>query len=162
MTLEERFWSKVDKSGGPDACWPWLGSINNRGYGRLTNGSRSWVFAHRLAWEMAHGPIPTGLFVCHRCDNRICANGRHLFLGTNAENTADMVSKGRNAVGAKNGKSKITSEQVLAIREAFTVERASKESLARRFGVSAKLIFDVVNRNTWKHVPPQAGKEEGK
>lgn len=92
--LSLRFWAKVDKR-GPDECWPWLGATNgNMGHGQLTVAQRR-HYAHRAAWELAHGPIPPGFFVCHHCDNPPCCNSAHLFLGTARDNAQDMVAKGR-------------------------------------------------------------------
>jgi hypothetical protein len=96
-SIECRFWSKVDKSSGPDACWTWTSkarSNDGKGYGAFNSGSGS-VRAHRFAWELTNGPIPDGLHVCHECDNPLCCNPAHFFLGTPKDNNADMISKGR-------------------------------------------------------------------
>lgn len=94
-TLAERFWEKVDKR-GPDECWPWTAAVNNRGYGKIFDSRvRSVVGAHRIAYELATGEQPGPWLVCHRCDNRICVNPLHLWLGTYRDNTQDMFSKGR-------------------------------------------------------------------
>lgn len=89
-----KFWSKVDKSGGPEACWPWTGATNELGYGVTQFDGRA-ALAHRKAWALTNGPIPDDKLVCHRCDSPPCCNPAHHFLGTNADNMADMAAKGR-------------------------------------------------------------------
>jgi hypothetical protein len=95
-SLEERFWTRV--SWGPaDRCWPWTGAGRGNGYGHVHRSGRgaTTTLAHRLSWEIHHGPIPEGLFVLHRCDNPRCVNPAHLFLGTQKTNIHDMIGKGR-------------------------------------------------------------------
>lgn len=99
----EWFWSKVDRSGGPDACWPWTMARLPRGYGVLAYQQRQ-TYSHRVAYLLDSGFIPDNVpFVCHTCDNPPCCNPDHLWLGTHADNMADMVAKGRerhrNALG---------------------------------------------------------------
>lgn len=89
-----RFWSRVDSSGGPDACWPWQGELNDNGYGRLRFGGKMEV-AHRVAYELTHGAIPAVRFVCHSCDNPPCCNPAHLWVGTAIDNLRDCVADER-------------------------------------------------------------------
>ncbi len=91
LTAEERFWAKVDQH-DPDGCWPWIGSLSTEGYGKYGAGGQG---AHRRAWMLAYGPIPQGMSVLHHCDNRPCCKPTDLFLGTQADNMADMLAKGR-------------------------------------------------------------------
>lgn len=94
LSLEHRLIANsmpVTESG----CLIWLGCTQNAGYGVLSNKKRGLNLVHRVAWEIAYGPVPDGKFVCHRCDVRCCINREHLFLGTNVDNMRDAASKGR-------------------------------------------------------------------
>jgi hypothetical protein len=106
----DRFWSKADRRGGNEACWPWLGFLDQTsgGYGRFRVGD-SMRAAHRVAYELTYGPIPSeaptthGLCVLHRCDNPACVNPAHLVLGSQIDNMTDRQTKGRTASGDRSG-----------------------------------------------------------
>jgi hypothetical protein len=152
----ERFWRRVDKSGDADACWPWLGARMTQGYGRMCL-ARGHFLTHRIVWTIAHGKIPGRLCVCHHCDNRLCCNPAHLFVGTIADNNADRHSKGRtsrhgNSRGPTNGMSKLTEDDVRRIRRDYATGDFSLPKLAARHSVSKSCIQFVVRGYTWRHV----------
>lgn len=148
-----RFWSKVDKSGGPDACWPWTEGTTSDGYGQLgvgsrTDGSKTTLLAHRIAYQLKHGAIPDGLFVCHDCDNPPCCNADHLFLGTQRDNIRDAAEKGRRAIGERHPQAKLTDTEVRAIRAALGTQR----EIAARYGVSHATVGMIQRGEIWAHV----------
>lgn len=152
----EKFWAKVDRSGGEAACWPWTGRTDHHGYGFL---SWRWneVGAHRLAYALAHGPIPEGQVVRHACDNPRCCNPAHLLLGTIADNNADARDRGRMAFGhlAKSGvdnsRAKLNDALVIALRRAWRAGESIK-SICLRTGLSVGTIHPMLHRKTWRHV----------
>lgn len=153
QSLQERFWAKVDKR-GPDECWLWTARITS-GYGSIGGGGHSGrsLSAHRVSWELHNGPIPAGVHVLHRCDNRLCVNPAHLFLGTPADNMADRDAKGRQAAGEKNGVAKLTDNDVRTIRATYAKGGVTQEALARSFNVHQGLISGIIARRRWRHVP---------
>lgn len=152
----ERFWPKVDKR-GPDECWLWLATRDANGYGSFDHAR-----AHRVAWALKHGAIPDGLLVCHRCDNPPCVNPDHLFVGTSADNMADMWSKGRGrngvrthpeacARGERHGSARLTESDVREIRTRCAAGE-SMVAIAHEKGVARTTVWKVRARRTWKHV----------
>ncbi len=141
---------------GPDQCWLWTAYRFTAGYGGVkTNGKRRQ--AHRVAYEAAHGEgSAEGLVVRHRCDTPLCVNPGHLLVGTFADNSRDMVERGRHVAvkGEANGRSKLTEADVLALRSLYVRGQpgCGGVDLARRYGVGQSQISDIVHRRTWKHV----------
>lgn len=133
-----------------DACWVWVGLRDKDGYGRVKPNETGTTRAHRIAFVVTNGSIPSGLHVCHRCDNPPCVNPAHLFLGTPADNTHDAVHKGRMAHGERHHLSKLTVSQVRQIRESRAARHTPVRELARVFGVSKSNIEFIVNGSTWK------------
>lgn len=151
----KRFLAKVEKC-APDECWPWLGArtaAGGAGYGQIRHRGRL-LLAHRVAWILTNGPVPTGLCVLHKCDNPACCNLAHLFLGTHAENIADMVEKGRQARGQRNGSHKLTADQVCEIRRVFIrgSQTFGAASLGHSYGVSEVNILNIIAGRTWRHL----------
>ena len=151
----KRFWLQVDVR-DVQGCWQWQGWCTKKGYGRFWPGvdsSSQVAIAHRVAYQLARGLIPAGLYVLHSCDNRRCCNPTHLRLGTQADNMRDMVERGRShsPKGEVNGRAKLTALQVLDIRR----RRARGEtgrSVAQYYGVTAVVVSDVARGESWQHV----------
>lgn len=130
-------------------CHIWAGKPDAHGYGTFCV-DRKMYKAHRLSYELYKGPIPTGMLVCHKCDNRICVNPDHLFVGTLQDNMDDRARKDRQAKGERNH-SKLKASSVLLIRE-LSQKRWTQRRLAKEFGVDKSTINNIVNRRKWTHI----------
>lgn len=143
------FWAQVGRPA--DACWEWRGTLDGKGYGKIPVGGRL-IGAHRIAYTLAVGPIPPGIFVCHECDNPPCCNPNHLFLGTAADNNRDTVLKGRarrNAArGEANPQAKLTEAKVRAIR----ADPRPGHLIAADYGVGTTTVHRIKHREDWAHV----------
>lgn len=149
----KRFWDKVEKTA---TCWNWTASRRPNGYGQFGVGRGTPQYAHRFSWALANGPVPDGMHVLHRCDNRRCVNPAHLFLGDNQANVDDKMAKGRHRWGTRRGEdssqAKLTKREVLAIRLLCSRFTRIQAPIARALGVSKSLVGAVVNRGCWGHV----------
>lgn len=182
QSLERSFTTRIDRSAGVDACWAWMGAVDKDGYGRVTGGPYRCKVAHRVAFILANGNIPSRILVCHSCDNPPCCNPAHLWLGTNRANILDAKAKGRLAKaeqtwahkhpkrvaaivkrmrreqperfarGERVNTAKLDANQVIRIRALFAAG-SSATTLAKLFGVSRSNVDWIVTRRSWKHVP---------
>lgn len=174
-----RFWKKVVKN-GPDKCWGWRGGVADFGYGRFRIFGTHKT-AHRISYVLEFGEIKHGLWVLHRCDNPPCCNPAHLFLGTQQDNSDDMVSKGRSASGNRHGSvthperiargdrnglrlhpervcrgdnhpsSKVSSLNVLEIRR-LRGEGKTLLGIGKLFGIGKSHVLRIVNREVWRNI----------
>lgn len=152
-----RFLKQADTQNlDPDTCWIWTGAVNSNGYGRFIDKNRH-VLAHRVSHELFVGPIPNGMNVCHSCDNRLCVNPHHLWLGSQSENLRDAFRKGRHSqpdtCGERNGNRRLSQSDVDRIR-AMHAGGQRKYRIAETYGVSPSTVADIINHKTWKAASP--------
>lgn len=141
----------IDKSSGPNGCWPWLKGRNERGYGQFSDGEKN-QGSHRIMWSLENGAeIPDGMVVCHTCDNPPCCNPAHLFLGTNLDNSRDMVHKRRSCFGVKNNKARLSVDQVKDIKTRLALGQNQK-AMAKEIGIPYLTINRIARGNLWKSV----------
>ena len=139
------FWSRAVKA--ENGCVLWCGSVAGKGYGHFHyRGKPEW--AHRIAYRLSAGFLPPRLHVCHTCDNRLCVNPSHLFIGTAADNNRDMLAKGRTARGERNWNAKLSAEQVRAIR----ADKREGIAIAGQYGVSESLVCMIRKGRVWAHI----------
>lgn len=157
LTIAERFWRKVDQSGGPDACWPWLGKPEKNGYGRFKAAGRKHG-AHRMSPELTLGrPLGPKMLACHACNTPLCCNPRHLYEGTSAQNVRDSINAGtfqsarpgiHGRRGEVNGHARLTETQVLEIyARAHTGERYLV--IAADYGATKTMARNIKLGRTW-------------
>lgn len=147
--VRDGFYKYVDRTGD---CWVWTKSKNNWGYGQARIVGTS-ITAHRLSWTLEYGPIPDGLLVLHKCDNRACVRPNHLFLGTNQDNSDDMIRKGRQL--HKN--TKLTAETVRDIRRRYAAGGVSTIKLADEYGIGVTTVAHIIHRRRWAWLDDVAG-----
>jgi hypothetical protein len=151
----DKFWSLVVKGRNPEDCWTWTGSTNGSGYGRTSIATKHYgkiliqlTGTHRISWELCRGSIPKGFVVCHHCDNKICVNPNHLFIGTQRENIQDCARKNRIRFGERNNTTKLTYDQVLEIKKRR--RRGEKmRCLAEEFGLCESTVYRIMSGTIW-------------
>lgn len=152
MSLEERFWEKVDR-GEPDECWEWQASTYTSGYGSI-NINGYMTGAHRVAYELEHGEQPGDDWVLHHCDNKLCVNPDHLYLGDRSDNAKDAFARGLNSnEGERNPRANLTEDDVAEIRERAS-EGESQYDLADEFGIDQSTVTHILTGRTWSETLP--------
>ena len=156
--VEERFWPKVNIKGAKE-CWPWVGQLTRGGYGRIKVGNRL-VYATRVSLAISGVRVPTDKQACHHCDNPVCVNPEHLFLGTPDDNVQDCVRKGRQARlmgrhrGEGNPSAQLNEDQVkeiLKMKGSVTPKR-----IAQKYGISRWAIYQILSGRKWSHLQDQS------
>lgn len=145
--------AKIDRT---DSCWLWTGGKNTHGstrrggYGMGRALGKRWRI-HRLVWTVAYGVIPDGTKVLHTCDVRHCCNPRHLFLGSNQDNSDDMVAKGRSSRGDRNARSKLTEADVRELHR-LAGAGATRQALVSQFKISRTQVYNILHYKKWSHI----------
>lgn len=135
-------------------CWLWSGYVDDIGYGRAGHPTEN--KAHRIIWTILYGAIPSGKKILHKCDVRCCINPDHLFIGTQADNVADMMKKGRNKCvpqcGEKNPMSRLTNDVVLKMRKLRESTNEPYHKIASKFGVSTMTAYRAITKKAWSEI----------
>jgi len=150
-----RFWSLVDTSDGPDACWPWTGNRNKYGYGVISlflDGKATLTIASRWAYFLIYGVRPGKQWVLHTCDNPPCCNPRHLYLGTPAQNSTDMVRRGRSARGLMKKDTKLSDDAVREIRALYAAGELTHQEIADRYHIHRNSVWRIAAGRRRYHV----------
>ena len=146
---EERFWSYVDKSRGPDAPWLWVGQLDRDGYGVVSINGRK-QRAHRVSYYLEYGELPE--VVRHKNDVRQDVNAAHLEGGTQLDNIRDRQRRDRQAKGIRNGRARLSPDDVRSIRQRYQEGGVTYRKLARDYAVDHTTIGQIIRRETWQHL----------
>ena len=150
--IEDRLNNYVETDTG---CWEYQGYLRQAGYGTLTVGFnyKKFVYSlHRVAYYYHTNNDPASLLVRHHCDNPRCINPKHLCLGTYADNNKDCVERGRNSKGEKHGRSKLTNDCVINIKNRLREGKETQAAIAKDFDVSRAVIGDIHTGKIWSHI----------
>lgn len=137
------FWSMPEPMSG---CTLWIGSVNGGGYGHIYYGGKNRL-AHRISWELNNGPVPGGLWVLHKCDNRVCINHQHLYVGTRNDNSNDAVLRDRYYLkkGSRHPFAKLTDRDIENIKSTWFNTYTSASNIARKYSISKHSVYAVIN-----------------
>ena len=158
-TIMERFLRSFSKTEG-DSCWLWLKRLDRDGYGQMTFHLDNDIImvkkAHRVAYEILVGEIPTGMCICHKCDNPSCVNPSHLFLGSQADNIRDMVNKKRQMYGKQHWNVKLKPEDILEIKN-LVASGLTNTEVAKKFNIAQQTVSAIKNNKSWIHLEVSNG-----
>lgn len=155
--LVKKFWNYVDKT---DTCWNWDGRGSIRGYGYICVRLPQHVSAHRFSWMLHNGAIPKGMVICHKCDRPCCVNPNHLFMGTQSNNVADKVSKGRGFIQLAYANAHLSADQIKEIRASYKPHKITQQTLAKKYGVTRENIHYILKGKSWGHLDGASEKDE--
>jgi hypothetical protein len=153
QSIQQRFETKVEYIPFAE-CHYWTAATTKFGYGKLADGNKGWMLAHRFAWEQKNGEIPKEMLVLHHCDNPYCVNVKHLYLGNHQDNARDreLRNRGNHASELNHGSNKLLPSQVYEIRDAYDTGKYSFRQLGKIYGIDGKSVADIIDRKNWSNL----------